>query len=98
MEVQGFEWDDGNRKKCQSHGLSLEEIESVCFNQPRVLVNAKHISDEERFHAVGLTEDGRHVYIVFTFRKSTDGTLIRPISARFMHQKEIDHYEKQTKT
>jgi len=23
---------------------------------------------------------------------------IRPISARFMHKKEIDHYEKQTKT
>ena len=23
-------------------------------------------------------------------------TLIRPISARYMHQKEIDHYESQT--
>lgn len=27
MEVHGFDWDEGNREKCQAHGLQLEEIE-----------------------------------------------------------------------
>ena len=97
MEVQGFDWDDGNREKCQSHGLSLEEIESVFSKEPHVLVNAKHVAEEERYHAVGVTKEGKHAFIVFAFRKGQYGTLIRPISARYMHKKEIDHYENQTK-
>jgi uncharacterized DUF497 family protein len=29
MEFAGFDWDRGNQKKCQKHGLSIAEIESV---------------------------------------------------------------------
>ncbi|SDJ50191.1 hypothetical protein SAMN04487993_103728, partial [Salipiger marinus] len=36
---------------------------------------------------------GRYLFIVFTFRTKDEDTLIRPISARYMHQKEVDHYE-----
>lgn len=97
MEVQGYAWDDGNRSKCQNHGLSLEEIESVFRHEPNIMMNTKHFTIEERYHAVGKTDLGRYVFIVFTFRERKDGTLIRPISARYMHQKEIDHYEDQTK-
>lgn len=97
MDIQGFDWDDSNREKCKGHGVTLEEVESVFFNQPWVAPNVKHKADEERYHAVGQTHEGRYTYIVFTLRESIDGKLIRPISARFMHKKEIDHYEKQTK-
>lgn len=97
MNVQGFDWDRGNREKCQNHGLSLAEIESVFRGDLKVMINTKHLTNEERYHGVGKTEQGRHVFIVFTFRSGYAGTLIRPISARFMHQKEIDHYENQTK-
>jgi uncharacterized DUF497 family protein len=97
MDIQGFDWDDGNREKCKSHGVSLEEVESVFINQPRIFPNIKHNADEERYHAVGRTHDRRYTYVVFTFRESLEGKVIRPISARFMHKKEIDHYEKQTK-
>jgi uncharacterized DUF497 family protein len=31
---------------------------------------------------------------VFTLRKHGDSVLIRPISARYMHKKEVDSYEK----
>ena len=97
MDVQGFDWDEGNREKCLRHGVSIEEVESVFINRPSVSPDVKHSADEERFHAIGKTNDGRYTYVVFTFRQGLDGNLIRPISARFMHKKEIDHYEKQTK-
>lgn len=38
----------------------------------------------------------RYVFLVFMFRKIGGQTKLRPISARFMHQKEIDHYEQKT--
>ncbi len=34
------------------------------------------------------------VFIVFTLRRKGDELLIRPISARYMHKKKIDAYEK----
>ncbi|OLP61510.1 hypothetical protein BJF93_00840 [Xaviernesmea oryzae] len=33
-------------------------------------------------------------FIVFALKQAEDLVLIRPISARFMHAKEIRHYEK----
>jgi uncharacterized DUF497 family protein len=53
--VAGFDWDDGNRRKCQKHGLS-----------------------------------------VLAFRLADGSQLIRPMSARYMHAKEVKHYEAQS--
>ena len=36
MRVQGFDWDGGNRAKCQKHGVSIAEIEALFANNPRV--------------------------------------------------------------
>jgi len=97
MVIHGFDWDKGNRQKCQNHGLTMEEIESVFQGKPFVLTNSKHNSEEERFHAIGKTSNARYAYVVFTFRLQGEQKLIRPISARYMHQKEIEHYERQSK-
>jgi hypothetical protein len=35
------------------------------------------------------------VFIIFTLRREGDELLIRPISARYMHKKEIEAYEKE---
>ena len=51
--------------------------------------------DEPRMRAIGKTQMGRYVFLVFMLRKSVGKTLLRTISARYMHQKEIDHYENQ---
>lgn len=40
---------------------------------------------------------GRHLLIAFTYREVDGVQLIRPISARFMHAKEVSHYEAQIK-
>ncbi|WP_319941575.1 BrnT family toxin [Rhodopseudomonas palustris] len=49
----------------------------------------------ERFKAIGRTEAGRMVFVVFTLRTLRERTLIRPISARYMHRKEIAAYEEE---
>lgn len=93
--VAGFDWDRGNREKCQKHGVSIVVIERLFHGPLGVLPDPEHSDREERFKAIGRTEDGRGVLIVFTLRICDGATLIRPISARYMRAKEIDYYEKE---
>jgi uncharacterized DUF497 family protein len=57
-----------------------------------------HSPTEERFKAIGTTAEGRHVFVVFTLRRRDSATLIRPITARYMHRKEGEYYEKTAST
>ena len=93
MKFDGFDWDEGNAAKCQEHGASIAEVESVFLGEPRVGPDAKHSVVEQRLRAVGRTSKGRHLFVVFTLRRRGGETLIRPISARYMHKKEITAYE-----
>ena len=43
--------------------------------------------------AIGITDEGRYVLIVFALRIRDGETFIRPISARYMHRKEVRYYE-----
>jgi len=45
---------------------------------------------------VGRDSHGRAMFVAFTMREQTDRLLIRPISARYMHRKEIENYEKES--
>ncbi len=58
-------------------------------------VEADPHPDEPRLRAIGRTAAGRHVFLVLTYREIDDQTKLRPISARYMHQEEIDYYERQ---
>jgi uncharacterized DUF497 family protein len=91
----GFDWDEGNRKKCVKHRLSVHAIESLFDGPVAVFPAPAHASEEERFLGIGKTDEGRSVFIVFTLRQRDEGILLRPISARYMHKKEIDYYEKE---
>ena len=93
--VVGFDWDRGNREKCQEHGVSIAVIENLFRSPIGVFPDPEHSDHEERFKAIGRTGDKRGVLIVFTLRVRDGETLIRPISARYMRRKEIDHYEKE---
>lgn len=95
LGVSGFEWDRGNRDKCQKHGVPLAVIESLFHRPLAVFPDPAHSEAEERFKAIGCTDDGRGVLIVFTLRRQEEDTLIRPVSARYMHRKEVEHYEKE---
>ena len=84
-----FDWDHGNTTKCQKHGLTLEEIEHALAHEPRVAPDEKHSAQEQRFIAIGTTQSGRLIFVAFCWR----GERIRPISARYMHEREIARYE-----
>lgn len=49
---------------------------------------------EERKRGIGTTSAGRHVFPVWTIRQTDDGPKVRPISARYMHAKEVRYYER----
>jgi uncharacterized DUF497 family protein len=94
-KVAGFDWDTGNEEKCRKHGVSRAEIEELFQGTMMVLRDERHsTAAEERHLAIGKTKQGRHVLVAFTLRKRLGRTLIRPISARYMHKKEIAHFEK----
>ena len=95
--VGGFDWDAGNRDKCRRHGVSLAEIEEL-FRAPLATHPARASAKEERFIAIGTTRERRNILVVFTLRRRNGKTLIRPISARYMHRREVSHYEKAAKT
>ena len=93
--LAGFGWDACNLAKCQQHGVSVEEIESL-FDAPLLIVpDAAHSKTEARSWAIGKSSAGRMIFIVFTIRLKKGRRLIRPISARYMHAKEVTSYEKE---
>ena len=69
---------------------------SVLTGDPFVLADRNPQDRETRFNAVGKSSQGRHVFVVFTLRRKAAGQFIRPISARYMHRKEVENYERQT--
>lgn len=87
----GFEWDEGNSEKnWLKHKVARSECEQIFFNRPLVVADdEKHSQDEVRYYALGQTDRGRRLFLVFTIR----GSLIRVISARDMNQAEKRIYD-----
>jgi len=90
-QCTGFERDAGNAEKnWELHQVSRAECEQVFFNRPiRVAPDEKHSGQEPRRAALGRTNRGRLLSVVFTVR----GTLVRVISARDMSRNERRLYE-----
>ena len=95
-QITGFEWDAGNERKNEKHGVTMMEAEQVFFNALLLLLeDAAHSQNEVRIHALGVSDAARGLHITFTLRKS--GQLIRVISARDMHRKERAIYDQANK-
>jgi uncharacterized DUF497 family protein len=93
MPYTGFDWDEGNERKNEKHGVTKAEVEQVFLNAPLLLADdVKHSQREPRVHALGRTDQDRRLHVTFTERGN--GMLIRPISARAMSRKERAVYEK----
>jgi uncharacterized DUF497 family protein len=91
-KIAGFDWDEGNRHKLAKHEVKLIEAEQVFADEYVLLFkDVPHSGEEKRYNALGRTEDGRHLFVTFTWRGS--GTLIRIISARDMNVKERSCYD-----
>ena len=95
-KLYAFDWDAGNLAKCQKHGVSAAEIEALFATDPRVGRDEKHSEAEDRHVAIGRNRAGRSIFVVFTFRSIGTREFLRPVSARYMHRKEIERYEQKT--
>lgn len=93
MDFEGFDWDEGNTDKCKRHGVPVQEVEDFLTNGP--FITPDPFATERRYRAVGRTAAGRPLFVVFTWRVIFGERLLRPISARYMHSKEIEAYEQQ---
>jgi uncharacterized DUF497 family protein len=90
QRVTGFDWDAGNlSKSAGKHGVTPEEAEELVFRSPLVVEAGRAGDPEPRFAALGFTERGRRLRVVFTIRRQ----LIRPISCRIANRREIAAYE-----
>jgi uncharacterized DUF497 family protein len=92
--VDGFDWDAGNIDKNRDrHRVSNGECEEPFFSQPLLVAeDVKHSHREQPFYALGQTNAGRRLFIVFTIRDNK----ICIISARDMSRKERKVYAKAT--
>jgi|SRR6516225_9180939 uncharacterized DUF497 family protein len=93
LRVRGFDWDGCNRVKCQEHGVSIAEIETLFKGAPLIAPDPKHSQDEDRMIAIGRTSAGRPLFVAFTLRTKNRRRFIHPVTARYMHAKEIAAYE-----
>jgi uncharacterized DUF497 family protein len=74
--------------------MSIEDIEAVFTRPVVILPDNEHPSGERRLKAIGTTPGGRRAFVVFTWRAEHEGSaFLRPISARYMHRREIESYE-----
>jgi uncharacterized DUF497 family protein len=92
--LPGFERDPGNWRKSElKHGVAAAEVEEVLLNEPVCQVDTPHSGNEQRDVALGVTNEGRALFVAFTIRRSR----VRIISARPMSRKERVVYEEAQK-
>jgi uncharacterized DUF497 family protein len=89
--IEGFEWDDGNRdKNWATHQVDWTEAEEAFFGTPIIVSpDSKHSLSENRKVLLGRTLADRRLVVVFTIRNNR----IRVISARDMSKKERTLYD-----
>jgi uncharacterized DUF497 family protein len=92
LDCTGFQWDSGNlEKNWTAHGVRWTECEESFFNEPFLIApDVGHSQSEPRFYALGQTDHGRRLFLVFTVRTR----LVRVISARDMSRRERQEYER----
>ena len=92
--VVGVDWDAGNDRKNERHGVSRMEAEQVFFDPSlQAMEDTKHSETEQRYIAFGSTESGRTLQIALALRLNRMS--IRIISARDMNRRERKIYENQ---
>ena len=95
LHFDGFDWNAGNVAKCQSHGITSAEVESIFTGAPLIGPDPFDPAVEMRWRAIGRTASGRPAFVAFTVRQIDGKRLIRPISARYMHAKEARKYDQE---
>lgn len=89
-KLERFEWDKGNLEHIKKHKVNFKECEGVFSNKPLLISeDKKHSEIEERFEVLGITNQGRLIFLVFTIRNNR----IRVVSARNQNKKEQKEFQ-----
>lgn len=90
--IEDFDWDKSSTEKnWKKHKVHYKECAEIFFNKPlKILYDDKHSQEEDKFIALGTTNEGRRLTIIFTSRNNK----IRVTSARDQSKKERRYREK----
>ncbi len=88
-----FDWNDANREHVRDHRVEPEEAEDGLLDPARIGVPAYRVGREQRWAALGATEDGRLLFVVFTLRRSK----VRVVTARDANPREKRRYRRARK-
>jgi uncharacterized protein len=87
LYIRDLIWDDWNEEHIARHGITLEEVEEVCFGDPLVL--AAQGRDKRAFY--GQTDAGRYLLVILGER---GGGIYYPVTARDMTVAERRRYQR----
>ena len=89
-----FEWDPGKaRDNRMKHAVSFDEAATV-FKDSKALsiFDSDHSEVEDRWITLGISEKGRLLVVIHTFREENTDVVIRIISSRKATKHEIAAY------
>jgi uncharacterized DUF497 family protein len=86
MRFKSFKWDLNNIAHIAEHGVSPEEAEETCYNNPLILKSRLH-----RYYVLGQTDNGRYLTVVVA---PIDKVKIRVITAREMSEAERQRFQR----
>lgn len=90
LNLEGFDWNVGNLEHIKKHNISKEECEEIFVNRPLILTpDTGHSNVEERIRALGRTNKGKLLVLIFTIR----GNKVRIITARAQNRREKTEYQ-----
>lgn len=93
MKITGFLWLDEYVNKLEDkHTVSVEEVEQLFANQPKLWhLQRGKLHGEDLYRALGQTDGGRYLVVFFIYKRIGK---VLTISARDMDEKERKSYGK----
>lgn len=86
MRFKKYDWDDANIEHIAKHGVTPQEVEEACFNEPFILKARK-----TRYLVYGRSDNGRYLFMVTAHRAKEAA---RIVTARDMNASEHKLYNK----
>lgn len=88
MNVERFRWDENNVAHIARHHVAPDEAEEVLASGRRIIWRA----GENRYRALGRTEAGRYLFVVFDYYKDEKAAYV--VTAREQDKKERKLYKR----
>ena len=94
MDIYDLVWNDDIIEHIAKHDIIPEEVEEVCFGKPLVVKNKQTPKGlNPTYYALGRTESGRHLFVMFIYFKRGRAMVI---TARNMTKDERKYYRRFT--